>query len=211
VNSPALIEAIDALLSFVKMKAAENETAPVLSREDVVEFNRLDADVFRLAAAARLDHRLPNPVVMAAVLHIPQRPLAYLGQSRLPGDWDAGTFCFSDGGWFDEMAALRIAAADSDSLTTPQRPQEPRLTVDLEKQTATLDGIAYDVKSVHALRWIAVLAASPGVWFSGPELKAVDPELDGVRTDRLKKHIPSPLLALIDSETGRGSRLKLPQ
>jgi hypothetical protein len=83
------------------------------------------------------------------------------------------------------------------------------LAVNVDRRTVALDGQTTDVKSVQAVRWLKVLSDHPDEWISGNELKRLDPELDGVRTDRLKQYLPAPVLALIDSEPGKGSRLRL--
>ena len=52
-----------------------------------------------------------------------------------------------------------------------------RLIVDIGRTTATLDGKPYDVGSLQALRWLAVLSKRPGHWISGRELEQLDTEL----------------------------------
>jgi hypothetical protein len=89
------------------------------------------------------------------------------------------------------------------------RIEEPRLTVNVDQRTATLDGQTYDVKSQQALRWLKVLADRPGDWISSTHLHLIDPELDGVRTHRLRKYLPEPIADLIESDTGKGSRLTM--
>lgn len=92
----------------------------------------------------------------------------------------------------------------------PTTPAE-RLVVDLERGTVTLDGQTFDVNSNQALRWVRVLADLDGQWVSAPELTNHDEELEGARPDRLRRHLPEPVLALIDTHRSRGSRLVLPQ
>jgi hypothetical protein len=88
-------------------------------------------------------------------------------------------------------------------------PPAPRLVVDLSRSTLCLDGKAYDVASARALRWVRVLADNAGLWISGRDLTTYDPELQNVRTDHLKKNLPSAVAKLIKSENGRGSRIRL--
>jgi hypothetical protein len=88
-------------------------------------------------------------------------------------------------------------------------PPVPRLAVDLGRLIVTFDGKQYDVESVQALRWLNVLAASPGLWISTRDLAERDTELIGARTDRLRNQLPSTIRLLIDSRTGRGSRIRL--
>ncbi|NLE38409.1 MAG: hypothetical protein GX621_10330 [Pirellulaceae bacterium] len=83
-----------------------------------------------------------------------------------------------------------------------------RPTVNLEQRTVTLAGTTHDVKSEKALRWVNVLSEHVGEWISGPMLADYDDELMDARTDKLRAYLPASLLALIDSETGKGSRLR---
>lgn len=103
------------------------------------------------------------------------------------------------------IAWLESIARDAEGT----RIEEPRLTVNLDQRTATLDGQSYDVNSQQALRWLKVLADRPGEWISSADLHLIDPELDGVRTHRLKKKLPEPIREMIESDTGKGSRRKL--
>jgi hypothetical protein len=82
------------------------------------------------------------------------------------------------------------------------------IDVDLDRRTATLDGKPYEVTSTQALRWVKVLAEHAGKWISGTELAEYDEELDGVRTDKLRPHLPAKISALIDSKPGGGSRIR---
>jgi hypothetical protein len=91
----------------------------------------------------------------------------------------------------------------------PALAETPRLTANVERGTVTLDGQTFDVDSAQAVRWLKVLCDHPRDWIASPDLKRFDPDLDGARTDRLKKSLPEPVQSLIDSETGKGSRLRL--
>jgi hypothetical protein len=108
---------------------------------------------------------------------------------------------------------VRLAGETSDRSwpTTSTAPPVPpaRLTVDLARRTVILDGRAHDVKSVMGLRWVKVLAEHPGEWISGADLARHDEELEGTRTDRLRKHLPREVCSLIESDTGKGSRIRL--
>jgi hypothetical protein len=110
-----------------------------------------------------------------------------------------------------EGALQRLESIPSDKRPPPSgKPPPPRLTVDLARKTITLDGVTHDISSERALRWVKALALHPGEWISSTELKKHDAELDGVRPDRLKKHLPSEVLSLIESDRRKGSRLHLP-
>jgi hypothetical protein len=83
-----------------------------------------------------------------------------------------------------------------------------RLQVNLEKKTITLDGTKHEVDSDLALRWIKVLAEHPEQWISSTDLKAYDGNLDGARPHKFKNHLPQPVLALVESDRRKGSRLQ---
>src|SRR5262249_46887204 len=91
----------------------------------------------------------------------------------------------------------------------PPPPPPPRLVVDLERMTATLDGTKYDVKSECALRWLKVLVEHPGEWISSTSLKKYDRVLQAPRITRWRKQLPDEISSLINSETGKGSRINL--
>src|SRR5262245_32491966 len=126
--------------------------------------------------------------------------------------------------WLAEHSRQRGAARQSDSVTQsagqpvqppealpapPRRRNGPRrLVVNLARMTVTLDGTSYDVPSENALRWVRVLVNHPGEWISGSCLGTHDADLIGVRTDRLRDHLPEEIVSLIESETGKGSRLR---
>lgn len=102
-------------------------------------------------------------------------------------------------------------ATDAEPLT-PTPPQvEPRLVVDIPKLTAILDGTPISLNSVQVARWLAVLSAKEGVWISGPNLKDHDKELDGARTDLLRKQLPRKLKSLVKTSKQHGARFVLPQ
>jgi hypothetical protein len=83
--------------------------------------------------------------------------------------------------------------------------------VNLERMTIALGDKTYDLTSMNALRWVKVLADHPGEWITAPKLILHDKELDGCRPDRhCKPYLPLAVLALIDSDRRKGSRLRLP-
>ncbi|MFO0791967.1 MAG: hypothetical protein U0805_21100 [Pirellulales bacterium] len=85
----------------------------------------------------------------------------------------------------------------------------PPLVVDLEQQVVILKGTRHDITSPQAVRWIKVLADRVGQWVSGSDLVQFDNQLDGVRTDRLRKYLPPDIDQIIESRTGGGSRINL--
>jgi hypothetical protein len=113
----------------------------------------------------------------------------------------AKAFADSVRGWADEIET---------GLVTPKQ-KTPRLMVDLDRQTITLDKVAHDINSVLALRWVKVLADHRGQWISSSELQTHDLELDGARPDRLKKFLPVEILSLISTDRRKGARLCLAQ
>jgi len=108
-----------------------------------------------------------------------------------------------------EVVAYEPAPSEQDGEFTVNDTPAERLIVDLTRKTITLDGKTYDVSSTSALRWVKVLASHPGEWISGTDLEKYDSELQNPRTDRWRQHLPELILCLIDSETGKGSRIRL--
>jgi hypothetical protein len=107
-----------------------------------------------------------------------------------------------------EQALRHLPPAEARDRPVDDKPP-PRLTVDLARRTLTLDGEPYDVRSVAALRWVKVLADHPGEWIGSADLKKHDPDLEAPRTTRWRALLPEPIRSHIDSEPGRGSRLRL--
>ena len=44
------------------------------------------------------------------------------------------------------------------------------LVISIEKQSATLNGVEYDLRSPQVARWLKVLNDHEGEWISGPQL-----------------------------------------
>jgi hypothetical protein len=87
----------------------------------------------------------------------------------------------------------------------------PSIMVDLERRTATIVATRkeFELKSEQSLRWLKVLSENEGKWIAGPKLKDYDQALDGGRTDRLRKGLPSQLSRLITTSKRLGARLKM--
>ena len=100
----------------------------------------------------------------------------------------------------DESGAQHLLLKESPRL---------RLTVDLARMGATLDGVFMDCDSAQALRLLEVYANHPGVWISSAELKDYDAELDGAKPHVLKNFLPATIRSLIQSNRRKGSRLCL--
>lgn len=135
-------------------------------------------------------------------------PKRYLEGSVVPANADAWIVMTDKGR--AAVASYRTQPTEDKETAPPPPPPPPpppRLTVDLAKKQATLDGKSFDVSSENALRWIKVLAEHPGAWICGSELAKFDELLIGVRTDRLKT--PSAISDLIDCKPGTGSRIRL--
>jgi hypothetical protein len=165
-------------------------------------------------ALRKIGHVLAHELAGAEVDPTPLvKFLSVMGSKRVA--WDASPI------WPDAEVCLRLAAihAESDRLSgeaaraeKPQGLPEPRLYVDLAGMTVALNGKSYDVPSKLALRWLMVLVDHPGQWISAADLQSYDSELQGdpFRPDRVKHHLPAKVLALIDSDRRKGSRLRLP-
>jgi hypothetical protein len=83
-----------------------------------------------------------------------------------------------------------------------------RIAVDLDAMTIALDGQVTAIRNKMALRWLKVLIEHPNKWISGPELKKYDVTFpSSIRLDRLKEYLPPQIRSLIDSATGKGSRI----
>jgi hypothetical protein len=107
-----------------------------------------------------------------------------------------------------KLSALTIDESPPSAHIGEAIPQT-RLIVDVSAMTATLDGECQDVRSKQALRWLAVLVAHPNEWISGADLAQYDSELMGARTHPLKIFLPDRIRDLIESDTGKGSRIRL--
>jgi hypothetical protein len=88
------------------------------------------------------------------------------------------------------------------------------LIVDADRVYAVLrvpgkTDVRFDSLEDQIARWLAVLATSPGRWFTPSDLEAANNELAGIRTDRLKNRLPSKLRRLVESKAGKGTRLNL--
>ncbi|MDA0836072.1 MAG: hypothetical protein O2955_21295 [Planctomycetota bacterium] len=211
-----LVVAIDELIEFLKPNAADDATMRILFPARMPEcdrtrdrFDELDERVYTLAYEAGLLSKLPTAKGLAEAWTHPTEDTAeyFYGRTSLPGSWMGHTFAyyhyFDRGLWREAMLALRSAAGAGENNLPVER-----VVVDLARKTITLDGIAFDCTSERALRWVKVLADRPGEWFAAGDLTAHDAELMDVRTDRLRKFLPSKILDLIESQTGAGSRLK---
>lgn len=193
----SLREAINDLIEHVR----EDDSIPYES-ERRERFDDLDVPVWVEVCRAGLDDKLP-----------PKRGET-IGKTNLPGAWLIGGhfIAMSVDGWAKELLALAALAESAPKAEAGEQSQEPhahRLTVDLPAKTITLDEEYYDVGSDNALRWVKVLAEHSDDWISGTDPKKYDRELEYERTDRFKKHLPEEILSLIDSETGKGSRICL--
>jgi hypothetical protein len=106
-----------------------------------------------------------------------------------------------------QWLATRIEGLRECQLAQDATPPALPVQVDVATRTVSFDGALYDV-SEQAARWLKVLADHRGEWISGEQLAGHDPELDGVRTDRLRSRLPDSVRALIDSKPGAGSRMR---
>jgi hypothetical protein len=84
-----------------------------------------------------------------------------------------------------------------------------RMCVDIDTQIVAIDGVEHQVTSLLAVRWLNALWQRANEWVSSAELSEIDPRLNGALPHRLKKFFPKPILTLIESKRGTGSRLLL--
>ena len=84
-----------------------------------------------------------------------------------------------------------------------------RMWVDIDTQIVAIDGVEHQVTSLLAVRWLNALWQRANEWVSSAELSEIDPKLNGALPHRLKRFFPKPILTLIESKRGTGSRLLL--
>ena len=86
-----------------------------------------------------------------------------------------------------------------------------RLTVDVNKKLAFLDGIPFSLGSDEAACFVQALIDAKGDWQSAADIAKRYPVLKGVRPGRIKTdtEIPAPILALIETEDAKGSRIPI--
>lgn len=83
-----------------------------------------------------------------------------------------------------------------------------RLVISLEPPQAVLDGRAYALTEQGAMFLDAVVAAE-GNWVTGGEIAVRHSLFDSQRIKRIKDRLPGPLVRLVESAPGRGSRLRV--
>jgi hypothetical protein len=91
--------------------------------------------------------------------------------------------------------------------------RQSSLFVDLTTLRATLfvTGKApkiFNLPSEQCARWTKVLSDHPGVWIPGPSLEDYDSELEGARTDRLRKQLPRGMRKFVETSKRLGARVK---
>lgn len=106
----------------------------------------------------------------------------------------------------DSTREAVAAAPASDGNTA----LEPSIIVEVDRSRIIFQGETFDVGSPQALRWLKVLTDHPGVWISSADLTRHDSELDGARTSRLWKELPSAVAEHVKTKPGTGSRWNPP-
>lgn len=81
---------------------------------------------------------------------------------------------------------------------SPPKPT-PRLKVDTQTNCAVLDGTEHKLSTEQAL-FVNYLVEADGLWCSSTEM-------DITKTDRLKRNLPESIRKMIESQTGKGSRI----
>jgi hypothetical protein len=105
-------------------------------------------------------------------------------------------------------AAALMLAKHSPASPPASHPEAWPLSADVAGGTITLKGTVYQVTPAKAA-FVNALIKAKGNWRSGRELAEGEPELEGVRLDRLRKALPEPARALIQCKPGRGFRLNV--
>jgi len=159
----------------------------------------------RLRNALHICRREPSlidPVPVAGALFAAKRPttwkLTHEGEGVLALHLET------------EAESTPPKAESGEQPPPPKEPPPPRLTVDLARMGAILDGVFMDCDSEQALRLLKVYADYSGVWISSTELKDYDAELDGAKPHVLKKLLPPTIRSLIEPDRRKGSRLIFP-
>lgn len=114
--------------------------------------------------------------------------------------------------WDNLAIELNLALNLKPALPSVQPPKlSIPLIVDVKQLTATVTatGKIFSLKKEADARWLKVLIDCPGNWVSGSALENLDPELMGVRTDRMHKRLPAPVKKLVEQKRGDGARIKL--
>ena len=111
---------------------------------------------------------------------------------------EAATEVSSKGIGFEPIADVPVPAVS---------PPKPRLSVDRERASVTLDEKAYGVTPDQAFAMQRLLEAN-GAWRNGRDLRS-DPAGKSGRPDRVIARLPPPLRKLIQSEGPKGYRLVL--
>jgi len=143
------------------------------------------------------------------LLHAPRRTASCMG-----GDDPTNPEMFTVVGYtflFQDLFTASAAAIDL-LLTTktpsaadqdPPPPPPERLVIDLQTNSATLNGCTYSDLDPDALQILKAIWEARGNWMSSSTLQKL-PGLERARIDRILKKLPSALDALICSATGEG-------
>jgi hypothetical protein len=174
---------------------------------DMDEFvSRELSDVEGYFVRARLQGRLTtHPLTRAEVIFF---QIAESALDKFQADVDAAQVDFKK-----RIEATAVKRREQSASTKPENSgpkTTPRIVVDVNRETITLDGKKWAVSSQQALRWVKVLAKHSGEWISSKELKNFDAELDGFEPHKSREKLPAEINSLIESRTGAGSRLVLP-
>lgn len=136
---PKLIQAVDALVEFVDAER-EDDRCPfdddfVLGRhqftaDEIERFKALDREVVTLATVANLQRHLPDPEVMGRTLdRYDNRPVEFVGSTRLPGDWTdlpgGRIYGAYPDLWREDLLTLR-AAAEAVLTSPPPQGDKPK-------------------------------------------------------------------------------------
>lgn len=95
-------------------------------------------------------------------------------------------------------------------------PASHSIEVSVEKLEAVVNvpgktSKTFQISRAQSARFLKVLADNPRVWISGPDLRSYDKELDGARTDKLRKGLPQEIQCLVETSKQNGARLNMEQ
>jgi hypothetical protein len=116
-----------------------------------------------------------------------------------------------------KSAVERLRDLVDQQTATPSNPPgpaedgatSPRLVIEPDSKTATLDGVTYAGLDPDGICILHALHEANERVVTGDELRSL-PGLKGKRIDRCRKRLPATLQQIVRSETGKGYWIELP-
>jgi hypothetical protein len=109
-----------------------------------------------------------------------------------------------------KLDRIANAEASDSALPGPATAKSSWLEVDPDNYRVVLNGNPYSLRSWDQGVLLKLLLEAKGNWVSSGEIAQVYPALADVRLDRQVRRLPSPILALVEAERGKGFRLRKP-